>query len=259
MGILNVTPDSFSDGGRFFAPNAALACAREMAAAGAVMVDVGGESARPGARPVSTQQELERVLPVIEAIRGELGVTVSVDTSKPEVMRAAVAAGAGFINDVRALRVEGALEAAAELAVPVCLMHMQGEPRTMQRAPRYGDVVREVRAFLLERVRACEAHGIERERLVIDPGFGFGKTAEHNLRLLARLEALVDTGLPVLVGFSRKATLGKILDRAVGERLAGGVAAAVMAAMKGAALVRTHDVAATVDALKVVEAVRAAG
>lgn len=259
MGILNVTPDSFSDGGRFLDPAAALAHARSMVASGADLIDVGGESTRPGAAPADLQVELERVLPVIEALARALPAPVSVDTSKPEVMRAAVRAGAGLINDVRALGVSGALETAAGLGVPVCLMHMRGEPRTMQAAPQYQDVVAEVRGFLARRVEACVAAGIPRARLILDPGFGFGKTLEHNLALLARLGDIADLGLPVLVGISRKSMLGAITGRAVGERLPASVAAALIAAERGASILRVHDVAATVDALKVLEAVRGVG
>ncbi len=257
MGILNVTPDSFSDGGRFLAADAAIRQAQRMAAEGAAIIDVGGESTRPGAPGVSVQEELERVIPVVESVASSLPVPVSVDTSKPEVMRAAVAAGAGMINDVRALREPGALEAAAQCAVPLCLMHMQGQPRTMQRHPRYDDVVSEVKAFLQARVEACVRAGIARDRLVLDPGFGFGKTLEHNLELLERLEAFKDLDLPVLVGLSRKSMIGAILgDVPVEGRLHGSVAGAVIAAMKGAVIIRVHDVGPTVDALKVVKAMR---
>jgi dihydropteroate synthase len=260
MGILNLTPDSFSDGGRFTAPARSIARAREMVEEGAAIIDVGGESTRPGAPDVSVEEELARVVPVIEAIATRLDVPVSVDTSKPEVMRAAVAAGAGLINDVRALQEPGALEAAAELGVPVCLMHMQGRPRTMQDAPRYGDVVAEVRDFLLERATGCEAVGIPRERILLDPGFGFGKTLEHNLRLLASVDRLVATGYPVLVGMSRKSMIGQILEGApVEERLHGSVAAALIAAMKGARILRVHDVKPTVDALRVFAAMQQVG
>lgn len=258
MGVLNVTPDSFSDGGRFRDRDAALAQARRMVEEGADIIDVGGESTRPRSRGVSVEEELERVIPVVEAIRAELAVTISIDTSKPQVMREAIAAGAGLINDVRALRAQGALETARAAGVPVCLMHMQGEPRDMQAAPAYTDVVREVRDFLLERVRTCEAHGIGRSRLLIDPGFGFGKTVGHNLRLLGCLQVLVDTGLPVVVGISRKSTIGKLLTRENDDRLHGSVAAAVIAALKGASVVRVHDVAPTRDALEVAAAVQAA-
>jgi dihydropteroate synthase len=257
MGILNITPDSFSDGGRHLDPRAALREARRMVAAGAVIIDVGGESTRPGADPVPAGDELSRVVPVVRAIRSELGVMVSVDTSKPEVMRAAVEAGAGLVNDVLALRTPGALEAVAELEVPVCLMHMQGEPRTMQVAPRYRDVVAEVRAFLLSRVEACVARGIPESRCLIDPGFGFGKTVEHNLRLLADLGELVATGLPVVTGLSRKSMLQTLIGRPVDERLAGSLALALAAAERGAAVLRVHDVAETIDALKVTWQVRA--
>lgn len=257
MGILNVTPDSFSDGGMFRVLDAALTRARALVDEGAGIIDVGGESTRPGAPPVCLQKELDRVMPVIEAIHNELPVCISIDTSKPEVMRAAVGAGAGMINDVRALRVDGALTAAAELDVSVCLMHMQGEPSNMQLSPRYVDVVREVRDFLLERVATCVAHGLSRSRLFIDPGFGFGKTLEHNLHLLAQLHSFVDTGIPVLVGLSRKSMVGAILERPVEDRLVGSIAAAVLARSKGAAVLRVHDVAPTVEALRFVDAVNA--
>lgn len=258
MGILNVTPDSFSDGGAFFDPAIALDHARAMVAAGADLIDVGGESTRPGAAPVCVEDELARVIPVIEALAAELPVPISVDTSKPEVMAAAVRAGAGMINDVGALGAPGALEAARDLGVPVCLMHMRGEPRTMQVAPHYGDVVGEVRDFLAQRSAACVAAGISPERLVIDPGFGFGKTLDHNLALLARLGELRDLGLPILVGLSRKSMLGAITGRAVGERLPASLAAALLAVERGASILRVHDVASTVDVLKVQEAVRLA-
>jgi len=253
MGILNTTPDSFSDGGLWTDPARAVERALEMVAQGADIIDVGGESTRPGADSVGTQQELERVLPVVEAIVAESAATVSVDTCKPEVMRAAVAAGAGLINDVFALRQEGALEAAARLGVPVCLMHMQGKPRNMQVDPHYTDVVGEVEAFLLQRARACEAAGIVRDRIWIDPGFGFGKTLEHNVALFHALPRLCDHGYPVLVGVSRKSMLGALTGRAVEDRLAASVTAAVLAARRGAAVVRVHDVAETVDALKVMQ------
>jgi dihydropteroate synthase len=255
MGILNVTPDSFSDGGRFSARDAAIRQALSMQAEGAAIVDVGGESTRPGSAGVSLQEELERVIPVIEALAGELEVPISVDTSKPEVMREAVAAGATMINDIQALRIPGALEAAAATGVPVCLMHMQGEPRTMQRAPHYRNVVQEVKAFLRERMAACTAAGIGEERLLLDPGFGFGKELEHNLELLRQLKQLEELGRPLLVGISRKSMLGMITGRQIPERLAGSLAAAVLAAERGARILRVHDVAATVDALKVTTAV----
>ncbi|MFZ0254707.1 MAG: dihydropteroate synthase [Gammaproteobacteria bacterium] len=255
MGILNVTSDSFSDGGRFVTPDAALHQARRMCAEGAAIIDVGGESTRPGARSVSVAEELDRVVPVIEAIRAELPALISVDTSKPEVMRAAVSAGAEMINDVRALRAEGAMDTVRELHVPVCLMHMQGEPKTMQVAPLYQDVVQEVSEFLAQRVNACEAHGIPRDSLVIDPGFGFGKTLDHNLRLLRELGTLVALGLPVAVGLSRKSMIGALLNKSVDGRLYGSLALSVLAALKGAAIFRAHDVGPTVEALKVVAAV----
>lgn len=258
MGILNVTPDSFSDGGRFVGRDAALQHARAMVEEGAAIIDIGGESTRPGAAPVSVQQELDRVMPVIEAVRAELRVAVSVDTSKPEVMRAAVAAGAGFINDVRALREPGALGVAAAAGVPVCLMHMQGEPRDMQQQPHYADVVAEVRDFLLDRARACQAAGIPRAHIVLDPGFGFGKTVAHNLQLLRHLPILVETGYAVLAGLSRKALIGSVLGLPVDQRLAPSVALAVLAVWQGARIVRVHDVAATVRAVRMCDAVRAA-
>jgi dihydropteroate synthase len=259
MGVLNVTPDSFSDGGQFVTPDAALARARAMVEEGAAIVDVGGESTRPGAAAVAEAGELQRVLPVIGRIRAELDCVISVDTMKPAVMRAACAAGAELINDVMALRAPGALEAARDTGAAVCLMHMQGEPRTMQQAPRYGDVVREVKEFLQARVAACVAAGIARDRLVLDPGFGFGKTLEHNLQLLGAVDELAALGLPVLVGVSRKSMFGQLLDRPAGERVAGGIAAAALAVWQGARIVRTHDVRATMDALKVTAAVRSAG
>lgn len=256
MGILNVTPDSFSDGGRFVGRDAALRQAEAMARDGAAIIDVGGESTRPGAADVPEQEELDRVLPVIEAIVSAVGVPVSIDTSKPAVMRAAVAAGAAMINDIRALREDGALQAAAELQCPVCLMHMQGEPRTMQDEPEYRDVVAEVGEFLADRVRACAAAGLAEELVIVDPGFGFGKTPRHNIELLANLRQLQSTGRPILAGLSRKSTLGELTGRDVGERLPASIAAAVIAVMKGATIVRVHDVRETVDALRVAAAVR---
>jgi dihydropteroate synthase len=253
MGVVNVTPDSFSDGGRFFDPAAACAHARQMIDAGAAIIDIGGESTRPGAADVPVEEELRRVLPVIEALRGA-GAILSVDTSKPEVMQAASRAGAGLINDVRALRLPGALQSALESGCAVCLMHMQGEPRTMQEAPHYDDVVKEVKAFLGARAQACEAAGIARERLIVDPGFGFGKNQAHNLELLRRLEEIAAGPWPLAVGLSRKSMLMRILARRDGDRLAGSVALAVLAALKNARIIRAHDVAATVDALRVVAA-----
>jgi dihydropteroate synthase len=255
MGILNTTPDSFSDGGRFTAPSVAIMHAEQMAAAGAAIIDVGGESTRPGAHDVSEQEEIDRVVPVIEAIRSALDVAISVDTSKPGVMRAAVAAGATMINDVRALRAEGALEAAAELQQAVCLMHMQSQPRTMQQDPEYNDVVADVARFLRERVSECTQAGIAEELLVIDPGFGFGKTPEDNIELLANLRQLQEIGPPLLIGVSRKSTLGMLTGREVDERQPASVAAAVLAVDRGASIVRAHDVAETVDALRVARAV----
>lgn len=256
MGILNVTPDSFSDGGDFFDLATSLRHAHAMVRDGADLIDVGGESTRPGAAPVDLAEELRRVVPVIRALSAELPVPISVDTSKPEVMEAAVAAGAGLINDVRALAAPGALEAAAGLGVPVSLMHMRGEPGTMQHVPRYGDVVGEVRAFLAQRVDACLEAGISQGQIVIDPGFGFGKTLEHNLALLAGLGEMTTLGMPLLVGISRKSMLGSVTGRGVGERLPASLAAAVLAVERGADILRVHDVAETADALKVLEAVR---
>jgi dihydropteroate synthase len=258
MGILNVTPDSFSDGGDFICVDSALRRAAQMVDEGAAIIDVGGESTRPGAAPVGIDDELKRVVPVIEAINKRLAVPISVDTSKPEVMREAVAAGAGLINDVRALRAPSALATAADLGVPVCLMHMQGQPRDMQEAPRYGNCVAEVAAFLRARMQACIGAGIDRSRLLVDPGFGFGKTLQHNLTLLARLDAVVALDVPVLVGLSRKSMLGAVTGRSLNERLGAGIAAAMLAVQRGARLVRVHDVAATVDALSMAGAVAAA-
>ncbi|WP_456408369.1 dihydropteroate synthase [Thiolapillus sp.] len=255
MGILNVTPDSFSDGGRFLHADTAIAQAMQMAEDGAAIIDVGGESTRPGASPVSVQEELDRVIPVIQALRANLPIPVSIDTSKPEVMAAAVQAGAGLINDVNALRSNGALEQAAKLDVPVCLMHMQGQPDTMQHAPRYDNVLGEVSAFLSERLDACIEQGIACEHILIDPGFGFGKTLEHNLELLRRLRELEKLGCPLLVGLSRKSMLGTLTGREPEQRVAASVAAALLAVERGASIVRVHDVAETVDALKVLEAV----
>ncbi len=255
MGILNVTPDSFSDGGLFLRPGAAISRARRMVEEGAHIIDVGGESTRPGAASVSVQQELDRTVPVIEAIRAEMPVSISIDTSRPQVMEEAVSKGAEMINDVRALRTEGAMEMAHGLGVSICLMHMQGEPSSMQETPRYEDVVEEVRDFLLARVAACEEYGIPRHRLWIDPGFGFGKTLRHNLRLLAHLNRLADTEIPVLAGLSRKSMIGTILDKPVEQRLFGSIAAALIAATKGATILRVHDVGPTVDAMKVLNAV----
>lgn len=255
MGIVNVTPDSFSDGGQHKSVQAAIDHGLRLVAEGADILDIGGESTRPGADEVSVQEELRRVLPVIEGLAAQVDVPVSIDTSKPEVMQAAVAAGASLINDVYALRREGALEMAASLGVPVILMHMQGEPRSMQQAPQYEDVVGEVHRFLAERIFACEMAGIERKQIVVDPGFGFGKTLEHNLQLLAQLPRFASLGVPLLAGLSRKRSIGEITGRdAPQERLHGSLAAHLLAVERGAAMVRVHDVAATVDALKVWQA-----
>ncbi len=255
MGILNITPDSFSDGGFFLSAQKALDQGRRLAEEGAAIIDVGGESTRPGARPVSVEEELDRVIPVIETLARELPIPLSIDSSKPAVMAAAVRAGAGLINDVNALRADEALAVAAELQVPVCLMHMQGEPRTMQHNPSYVDVVDEVGQFLAGRIAACVAAGIDRQRILIDPGFGFGKTPRHNLTLIKHLADFADLECPILVGVSRKSTIGAILDRPVEQRLAGSLALTTLAVVQGAALVRTHDVAATVDVLRMLRAV----
>lgn len=258
LGIVNVTPDSFSDGGEHATVDAAVAHGMRLAEEGADALDVGGESTRPGAPEVSTEEELRRVLPVIERLARDTSLPISIDTSKPEVMRAAVAAGAGMINDVYALRREGALDTAAALGVPVILMHMLGEPRSMQAAPRYDDVVGEVHRFLAERLFAAEMAGISKKRLVIDPGFGFGKTLQHNLALLAQLERFTDLGVPMLAGLSRKKSIGELTGRDdPRERVFGSVAAHLVAAQRGALLLRVHDVAATVDALKVWAAIAA--
>ncbi|MBN7137370.1 dihydropteroate synthase [Lysobacter enzymogenes] len=258
MGIVNVTPDSFSDGGAHDTLEAAVAHGLKLAAEGADLLDIGGESTRPGAAEVAVEEELRRVIPVIERLARETSLPISIDTSKPEVMRAAVAAGVGLINDVYGLRRDGALDAAAELGVPVVLMHMQGEPRSMQHEPQYEDVVAEVHRFLAERIFAAEMAGIAKKRIVVDPGFGFGKTLQHNLTLLAQLERFGELGVPVLAGLSRKRSIGELTGREdARERVHGSVAAHLIAAQRGARLLRVHDVAATVDALKVWEAVAA--
>ncbi len=258
MGILNVTPDSFSDGGRYTRVEKAVEHALKMAEQGADIIDIGGESTRPGAEPVSVEQECERVLPVIEAIRTQSGIPVSIDTSKAEVMRAAVEAGASMVNDVNALRAEGAVAACVQLAVPVCLMHMQGEPRSMQRSPHYDDVVTEVGDFLLDRARVCEAAGIDGDAIVLDPGFGFGKSLQHNLTLLTGISRLCELKYPVLAGVSRKSMLAAILDRPGSDdpqnRVSASVAAAILARQQGASWFRVHDVQETLDALKVLQA-----
>ena len=258
MGIVNATPDSFSDGGLHFDAAAAIAQGLKLAAEGADILDIGGESTRPGAQEVPLDEELRRVVPVIERLAKETSLPISIDTSKPEVMRAAVAAGAGMINDVHALRREGALDAAAQLGVPVVLMHMQGEPGGMQAAPHYDDVVGEVHRFLAERIFAAEMAGIARKRIVVDPGFGFGKTLQHNLQLLAQLQRFTELGVPLLAGLSRKKSIGELTGRDDPRaRNFGSIAAHVIAAQRGALLVRVHDVAGTVDALKVWNALAA--
>ncbi|HQR24843.1 MAG TPA: dihydropteroate synthase [Steroidobacteraceae bacterium] len=258
MGVLNVTPDSFSDGGIHAGVEGAVAHGEKMVEEGAAIIDVGGESTRPGAAPVSADEEIRRVVPVIERLAGRVRVPISVDTSKPAVMQAAIEAGAVLVNDVRALKMPGALEAVAAGRAAVCLMHMQGEPRSMQEAPRYDDVVAEVREFLRARTAACERAGIPHERICVDPGIGFGKTPAHNLALLARLAELSGDGPPVLVGVSRKSLVGIITGRPPGERLAGSIAFAALAVANGAAIIRAHDVAATVDAVRVACALRRA-
>ncbi|KTT16607.1 dihydropteroate synthase [Pseudomonas fulva] len=256
MGILNVTPDSFSDGGRFSQRDEALRHAEAMVAAGATLIDVGGESTRPGARPVSVTEELERVAPMVEAIHRHLDVVVSVDTSTPAVMREAARLGAGLINDVRALERDGALDAAAATGLPVCLMHMRGEPGTMQDDPHYDDVTEDVARYLQQRMMACADAGIEADRIVLDPGFGFAKTLAHNLSLFKHMEALHRLGRPLLVGVSRKSMIGLTLERPVGERLYGSLALAALAMTKGASILRVHDVAQTVDVVRMIAAVQ---
>jgi dihydropteroate synthase len=258
MGILNVTPDSFSDGGRYGAQDAALRHAEAMLRAGATLIDVGGESTRPGARTVSPVEELERVAPIVEVIARELDVIISVDTSTPAVIRETARLGAGLINDVRSLQRDGALDAAADSGLPVCLMHMRGEPTTMQQSPEYPDVVVEVREFLLERLAACAAAGIAAERVILDPGFGFAKTLEHNLSLFKHMPELHALGRPLLVGVSRKSMIGKVLGHEVGGRLYGSLALAALALSKGAHILRVHDVAQTVDVVRMIAAVEAA-
>jgi len=254
MGILNVTPDSFSDGGQFASIDSALRQAERMSSEGADWIDVGGESTRPGAAAVVLQEELDRVIPVIEAIRKRFDIEISVDTSKPQVMTEAVAAGASMINDVRALRQPGALEAAAGTDALICLMHMQGEPREMQQNPSYEDVVNDIKAFFQQRIEDCKKAGIDRQRIILDPGFGFGKTLRHNYQLLQRMQAFLEFGLPVLAGISRKSMLGKVTGRDVDDRVAASIAAATIAAVKGAQYLRVHDVKETRDAVKVITA-----
>lgn len=256
MGVLNVTPDSFSDGGRTVDAATAVDSALRMAEEGAAFIDIGGESTRPGASPVSVDEELRRVLPVIERLRSRIDVPISIDTRRAAVMRAALEAGAEMVNDISALEEPAAMLAVVNSDAAVCLMHMQGEPRSMQQAPEYREVVTEVRDFLAARVAACRAAGIAQNRIVVDPGIGFGKTREHNLALIGGLQAFESLALPVLVGVSRKSTIGAITGRPVGDRLAGSVALAALAVWHGAAIIRAHDVAATVDALKIVSALR---
>ncbi|EKG36072.1 MULTISPECIES: dihydropteroate synthase [Pseudomonas] len=258
MGILNATPDSFSDGGRYSQLDAALRHAEAMVQAGATLIDIGGESTRPGARPVSASEEVERVAPLVEVIARELDVIISVDTSTPEVMLATAGLGAGLINDVRSLQRPGALEAAASTGLPVCLMHMLGEPGTMQNDPHYDDLVGEVCAFLAERMKQCVAAGIGQQQIILDPGFGFAKTLEHNLSLFKHMEALHVLGRPLLVGVSRKSMIGAVLGRPVDQRLSGGLALAVLAMAKGARILRVHDVAETADVVRMIAAVEAA-
>ncbi|MCL9802722.1 dihydropteroate synthase [Pseudomonas sp. AKS31] len=258
MGILNVTPDSFSDGGQYSQLDAALRHAEAMVAAGATLIDVGGESTRPGARAVSPLEELERVAPIVELINRELDVIISVDTSTPAVMRETARLGAGLINDVRSLRRDGALDAAAATGLPVCLMHMLGEPGDMQDNPQYQDVTREVGEFLAERMAQCAAAGIPAQRIILDPGFGFAKTLQHNLSLFKHMETLHALGRPLLVGVSRKSMIGQALNRPVGERLHGGLALAALASVKRASILRVHDVAETVDVVRMIAAVESA-
>lgn len=258
MGILNVTPDSFFDGGQFARRDSALRHAASMVAAGATLIDIGGESTRPGARPVSALEELERVGPIVEAISRELDVVISVDTSTPAVIRETARLGAGLINDVRSLRREGALDAAMATGLPVCLMHMRGEPTDMQDAPHYDDLVGGVSAFLRERMAECVAAGIDQDKIILDPGFGFAKTLDHNLSLFKHMQALHALGRPLLVGVSRKSMIGKVLDRTVDERLYGGLALAAMATIQGARILRVHDVAETADVVRMIAAVESA-
>jgi len=258
MGILNITPDSFSDGGRYNRLDAALLHVEQMLSAGATLIDVGGESTRPGAALVSVQEEVDRVVPMVEAINARFDTVVSIDTSTPEVIRGAAGVGAGLINDIRALQRDGAMQVAVDTGLAVCLMHMQGEPQTMQQAPVYESVLDEVNNFLGRRVQACLDAGIERRRLVLDPGFGFGKSLQHNLELFAAMQQVRPLDLPLLVGVSRKSMIGQALGRPVDQRLSGGLALATLAVVKGARIIRVHDVAQTVDAVRMAEAVLAA-
>jgi dihydropteroate synthase len=253
MGILNVTPDSFSDGGKYNSLDNALAQAEKMIEAGVSIIDIGGESTRPGAPDVTLEEELERVIPAIKAIRARHDVWISIDTSKAEVMRQAVAAGADLINDVRALQEPGALEVAAEAGVPICLMHMQGQPRTMQANPTYDDLLQDVSDFLQERIATCEAAGISKDKLILDPGFGFGKTLEHNYQLLAHLDKFHTLGLPLLAGMSRKSMIFKLLGKKPADCMVGSVTCATIAAMKGAQIIRVHDVEDTLEAMQIIK------
>ncbi|WP_028863717.1 dihydropteroate synthase [Psychromonas aquimarina] len=255
MGILNVTPDSFSDGGRFADKNDALKQAAEMVEQGAAIIDIGGESTRPGASDVALQQELDRVIPVIEKINKNLDCWISIDTSKAQVMQEAVNAGADLINDVRALREDGALLAAVKADVPVCLMHMQGQPRSMQSAPQYDNVVEQVKSFLLKRAQLCIENGMNKDNIILDLGFGFGKQLEHNFELLGATRSFVELGFPVLTGVSRKSMFGQLLNRDINTRLAGSLAGAMIAMQQGSQIIRVHDVAETVDVIKVLQAV----
>ena len=258
MGILNLTPDSFSDGGLYLDSQLAVERALQMIDEGADIIDIGGESTRPGAQPLTAEEEIQRVVPVIKALRAASGAVISIDTSKAQVMKAAVEAGANLINDVRALQEESALQTAASMNVPVCLMHMQGQPRSMQDKPEYNNVVKEVISFLQQRIEACESAGISREKIILDPGFGFGKTLEHNLSLLKYLPEFVKMDLPLLVGISRKSMLGQITGADVEQRLEAGLATTVLGYQAGASIFRVHDVKETVEALKVCDAVRLA-
>ncbi len=255
MGILNVTPDSFSDGGRFADTNSALKQAAKLVEQGAAIIDIGGESTRPGASDVGLQQELDRVIPVIEKINENLDCWISIDTSKAQVMQEAVKAGADLINDVRALREEGTLQAAVKANVPVCLMHMQGQPRSMQSAPQYDNVIEQVKSFLLERAQVCIENGMNRDNIILDLGFGFGKQLEHNFELLGATRDFVELGFPVLTGVSRKSMFGQLLNRDINTRLAGSLAGAVIAMQQGSQIIRVHDVAETADVIKVLQAV----
>ncbi|MDH5766328.1 MAG: dihydropteroate synthase [Gammaproteobacteria bacterium] len=258
MGILNTTPDSFSDGGQYDSVSSAVDRASQMIAEGADMIDIGGESTRPGAEPVSVEEEVQRVIPVIQAIRRQSDIVISIDSSKPEVMKQAVIAGADMVNDVNALQAAGATAICAELDIPVCVMHMQGEPRTMQHNPQYINVVADIKYYLQQRIEACLAAGIRQENIMIDPGFGFGKTLEQNYSLLKHLDAFEELGCPVLVGISRKSMIGTVLGAEVEERVAGSVAAAVLAYTRGGRLFRVHDVKPTVDALRICSAMSVA-